>query len=85
MYYEHLNQDTIDEKCLNYLVDKYKDKSLKDIMKDMLSTYDFQDQVEEEIEDDLYRLEKEAEEKAQYDYEYNQKHYNDGWSDHIGV
>lgn len=47
----------------------------------IISDYDLYDTVLEVYEDEL----KEHEMELYAEAVYNEKHYNDGWSDHIGV
>ena len=46
----------------------------------IISTFDLEDSVMDYYQEEI----KQAQEIIDYEYEQNQKHYNDGWQDHIG-
>ena len=71
------------EYCEELLAEDYKiDKhTAHRIIRDL----EIEDDVIEAYQEEISEKEKELEEQSERDYEYNLKHYNDGWKDHEGV
>lgn len=82
---ECFDEGTTEEEVLVSLTEETEGMSVKEALIYIKSTYDIADQLDEECHDDLYKLNNSAKEIQIAEWEEESKHYNDGWSDHVGV
>lgn len=71
------------EYCEELLAENYKIS--KQVAHQIISDLEIEEDVIEAYKEEISEKEKELEEQSERDYEYNLKHYNDGWKDHEGV